>query len=114
MTNQVRCYITGNSNTFYLFLFPSPTNIRLVGSYFNAHELSHLKSLYFVLLVMFLIYFFRRLFDFFFLPSGSLKCHTIRLYPETYGGLSVGGGGGGLYYQEASMKIVKDLFYVHY
>ena len=66
MTVQVHCYLTENSNTFYLFLFPSRTNIRLFGSYFSVHELSHLKSLYFVLLVMFLIYFFRRLFDFFF------------------------------------------------
>ena len=52
MKNQVHCYITGNSNTFYLFLFPSRANIRLFGSYFSVHELSHLKSLYFVLLVM--------------------------------------------------------------
>ena len=57
---------------FLLFLFPSRTNIRLFGSYFSVHKLSPLKSLYFVLLVMFLIYFFRRLFDFFFFPSGVL------------------------------------------
>ena len=34
-------------NTFYLFFFPSRTNIRLFGSYFSIHELSHLKSLYY-------------------------------------------------------------------
>ena len=84
MKNQV-LYITGNSNTFYLFLFPSRTNIRLFGSYFSIHEPSHLKSLYFVLLVMFLIYFLGNFltFSFFLWCSlilnswlvGRLKCH---------------------------------------
>ena len=68
MTNQVHCYINGNLNTFYLFLFPSRTNIRLFGSYFSVHELSHLKSLYFVLLVMFLIYFLVDFLTFSFFP----------------------------------------------
>ena len=114
MTVQVHCYLTENSNTFYLFLFPSRTNIRLFGSYFSVHELSHLKSLYFVLLVMFLIYFFRRLFDFFFsfwfsliLNSwlvGNLKCHT----PPPWNPWGTQEGGGKrLYSQETSMKIVK-------
>ena len=75
MTNQVHCYITGNSNTFYLFLFPSRTNIRLFGSYFSIHELSHLKSLYYFCVtcnVSNYIIFYCRLFDFFFFPSGVL------------------------------------------
>ena len=108
MKNQVHCYITGNSNTFYLFFIPSRTNIpvRLFGSYCSVHELSHLKWLYFVLLVMFLICFFSWLFAFFFFPLvffntehcwlvGSLKGHT-SLFRNPWG--TRGGG---------SMKIVK-------
>ena len=104
MKNQV-LYITGNSNTFYLFLFPSRTNIRLFVSYFSIHEPSHLKSLYFVLLVMFLIYFlgYFLTFSFFLWCSlilnswlvGSLKCHT-SLTRNPWGMRGGGGGGWGM------------------
>ena len=44
---------------------PSVSNLSLRPCrYPSIHELSHLKSLYFVLLVLFLLYFFNRLFDF--------------------------------------------------
>ena len=69
---------------------PSVSNLNLrLCRYLSIHELSHFKSLYFVLLVLFLIYLLSRPFDFFFLfffyccslilnslLVGSVKCPT--------------------------------------
>ena len=68
---------------------PSVSNLSLRPCrYLSIHELSHLTSLYFALIVLFLIYFFSRpfyFFSFFFyccslilnsLLVGSVKCHT--------------------------------------